>query len=979
MTAFFLLHPLLLWGAPAVAVAVALGYCWARRTRRRRLALFLTTQQAAKAMQWNQERWRVLASVLTGLGLALVAASLCRPLSGPRPDETRARGIDAYVLLDCSKSMLVSDVAPDRLGFAKRAIMKWRATLAGDRIGLVLIGGDAFVAIPPTLGAESFNYILGKVAYTFVQGGSHLARGIDAALEDLITHQKDGKYAQPVILLFSDGGQTSGDAVAAARAAWERHRIPVHCIGIGTTEGGRVPRTSGRYRTAVTSRLEEESLRAIARAGGGTYLHLAGASGEEAGAVMLDRLYHEQLAPLSTLSGRMEVEDYDEWFRLPLLLGLLLLAVEPLLRNRRRQALQELDVLHVVLPSAPSVEAASTDRRPATPLRSRLQYLASGKAPVAVLTLLALGPGLPRPACAAVDRARIETLVVDKNYDEAERVLRSELAAETSRFELSYNLGVVGYARARAAEESGGADGLALARRGYLEAIERLQSVLDAPDPALVNRALFQLGNAKIRLGALLAKGDTNAVAGGADALEEAISSHRSLEGTLLHPAAARNAVQAAAVFETVALSYATQKLAAAEAKPPGGRRLTDQNTAYAEAWAMLQRLARYRRDSADAGRLQREIGQRWAKNLAELASPFEAEAGRLFALPAPGGKPGRSAKWDEAVKIQGRAVELLEKAVEVAPADTEIAARYSLAKAKLVGELLNTVRDAIASRANAYDVLSGVAMRNLESAERYATPDDPRVAQVRQELLAAIENAAVLEGDKLVGAFERQREARQRTPAAPAQPPKGATPEARMATTLGRALEMYTRALDLNADNAHARAQREKYRPALAEAFAAMGRSELDAAKAIATSTSAASGTTKPEEEPPSSAAASASDATASPRLSVAQLEKAVSHLENANNGISQAQGMGVSAPELQAMQRETDDLLADLRSRYEAQNSAAGQGGSPGEGREGDGRGADNIGGKPVETYARHFAKARKMKSNFDSKVGGEVERDW
>lgn len=979
MTALFLLHPWVLWGTPLVIAAVAAGYFWARRTRRRRLALFLTTQQAAKAMQWSQERWRVLGAALTALALALVWGALSRPLSGPRPDETRARGIDAYVLLDCSKSMLVTDVTPDRLEFAKSAIKKWRETLVGDRLGLVLIGGDAFVAIPPTLGAESFNYILGKVAYSYVQGGSHLARGIEAAVEDLVANQKDGKYAKPVILLFSDGGQTSGDAIAAARTAWETHRIPVHCIGTGTTAGGRVPRTSGQYRTAVTSRLEEAPLRAIAKAGGGTYIHLAGASGAEAGAVMLDRLYREQLAPLSTLSGSMEIEDYYEWFQVPLLLALLLLATEPYVRNRTRPVLQEPEVLPVVLPVMPSPESLSASRHQATPLRRRLQNLTSANVLIAALSLPALWFGAPGPAFAAVDHAHVEALVVNKNYDEAERMLRDALVAEAGNLELSYNLGIVSYARARSAEEAAGTDGAARARQGYLEAIERFQPALSAPDPALVNRALFQLGTVKIRLGALLARRDVNGAAGGADAIEEAIRSYQSLEGTSLHAAATRNTAQAVVVLETVAISYATQKLTVAGEKPAGPRRLADQNGAYAEAWAMLQRLARYKPESAEAKKLQREIGQRWAVNLCELARPLEAEAERLFALPTADGKAGRSPKWADAIKAQGRALDLLEKAFNVAPNDAEVSACYSLAKARLVGELLDAVRDTTRSRANAYDVLAGVATRHLEMAERYAGSDDPRVAQVRQELLAAMENAAVLEGDKLVGEFERQREKMERAPPAHSRlaAMKGATMEAKTATVLSRGMEMYAKALDLNADNAHALAQRGKYAPELAEAFAGMGRSELEAAKAIASRASPAAAAQA--EDALSNGAQESGGEPDATNLATAQLEKAMSHLENANNGFSQAQGMGLDAPALQALQSETSQLLAELRSRYEAQNQAAGQSSSQGQGGNGGGGDAENVGGKPVESYARHFARTQKAKSNYDSKAAGGVEKDW
>ena len=74
------------------------------------------------------------------MGLLIVAAA--RPRFGVYFEQVSARGVDLFVLLDVSRSMLAEDVAPNRLERAKSDVRDLLRKLPGDRVGLIVFAGN---------------------------------------------------------------------------------------------------------------------------------------------------------------------------------------------------------------------------------------------------------------------------------------------------------------------------------------------------------------------------------------------------------------------------------------------------------------------------------------------------------------------------------------------------------------------------------------------------------------------------------------------------------------------------------------------------------------------------------------------------------------------------------------------------------------------------------------------------------------------
>jgi Ca-activated chloride channel homolog len=328
--------PLALAALVLVPGAVAF-FWWAFRERERALATFVDAALVPIVVPDLDRRRRRVRAVLLTTGIGALALALAGPMWGFHWEEVRREGVDLVVALDTSKSMLASDVAPNRLARAKLAVQDLLAELQGDRIGLVAFAGSAFVQCPLTLDRNAFRESLDAVEVGLIpRGGTNLTEAIDASLEAFEGRQG----SHQAVVLITDGEDHEGKVEDAIKHATERG-VKVFTVGIGTAEGELIPTEGGtflkdRKGQVVKSRLDEETLKKLALDTGGVYLHAAGTD------LGLSALYREHIASMekreleSTLERR-----YEHRFQIPLAIGLFLLVVEQVLGDRhvgRRRA-----------------------------------------------------------------------------------------------------------------------------------------------------------------------------------------------------------------------------------------------------------------------------------------------------------------------------------------------------------------------------------------------------------------------------------------------------------------------------------------------------------------------------------------------------------------------------------------------------------------------------------------------------------------
>lgn len=166
------------------------------------------------------------------------------------------------VALDLSSATHATDLPPSRLLQARAKIALLLKERAGGQVGLVAFADDAFTVAPLTSDVANVGLFLDALEPAVMPvDGSRPGRAIDWSVELL---QRAG-FESGDVLLLTDAAGSDGRA-AAGRAAAAGFRVSV--LGMGTTAGVAYRRGDGGIAQA---RLDEDSLRALAAAGGGGY------------------------------------------------------------------------------------------------------------------------------------------------------------------------------------------------------------------------------------------------------------------------------------------------------------------------------------------------------------------------------------------------------------------------------------------------------------------------------------------------------------------------------------------------------------------------------------------------------------------------------------------------------------------------------------------------------------------------------------
>lgn len=317
--------------------ALILWYLDSRR--RRRSASIVDPARHDSILSDVSNARRRLRLIFCTLALALGIAAWLDPVYGDEGRPVEQRGLDIFVCLDVSRSMLARDMAPTRLERAKRDMEALAAHARGDRLGCVAFAGDARVAIPLTHDMDTYAGLVRPLdPQTVRRGGTDLGRAIDLAVESIASgSESEGGEGFSVILLLTDGEDLEGRGLEAAKRA-AAAGITVHCVGFGDTRGSKITvsedGTESFLRDSsggeVVSAMDEASLRKLAAAAGGEFIRA------DSVALPLIDLYEKRVAPRARkameTTKRREKKHRYQW---PALGALLFILVDLGVTDRR--------------------------------------------------------------------------------------------------------------------------------------------------------------------------------------------------------------------------------------------------------------------------------------------------------------------------------------------------------------------------------------------------------------------------------------------------------------------------------------------------------------------------------------------------------------------------------------------------------------------------------------------------------------------
>ena len=223
---------------------------------------------------------------------------------------------------------------PSRLQRAKFSILEFVRRQSHGRVGLVAFAGSAFIQCPLTFDYDAFEETLLSVDdNTIPIPGTDIGRALNEAYRAM-----DKASRRKMIVLVTDGEDLEKSGVAAAKNL-ATNGVVVFTIGVGTPAGKEIQfaNAAGQMQLVrdaggqiVHSRLDEQTLREIAEATGGSYYPL-GALGE--GLTKIRSAIHL----VDSAGGpRQSAQNGVEHFHLPLAIALALVVAESLTGTRRK-------------------------------------------------------------------------------------------------------------------------------------------------------------------------------------------------------------------------------------------------------------------------------------------------------------------------------------------------------------------------------------------------------------------------------------------------------------------------------------------------------------------------------------------------------------------------------------------------------------------------------------------------------------------
>ncbi len=277
----------------------------------------------------NKRHISIIKILLLTLGSVLVVISLLSPQKEIEDEEIEVKGMNIYVLIDTSRSMLTEDVYPNRLEAGKRVLPNLIQSLKGDRVGFIPFSDSAYIQMPLTDDYNITQNYINAIDTTLISGGgTELYQALELAEKSFKEIGSENK----TVIVISDGGDFDKKSLDFVK----ENRIDVYSIGVGTKEGNVIPEyLNGVKRgfikdesgSAVISKLNSDFLQKISNENNGKYY-------EVNNLVDTSKNFVNDTMNLERKNQRNEkTKNYEKYFQYPLALGILFILIGYLLKE----------------------------------------------------------------------------------------------------------------------------------------------------------------------------------------------------------------------------------------------------------------------------------------------------------------------------------------------------------------------------------------------------------------------------------------------------------------------------------------------------------------------------------------------------------------------------------------------------------------------------------------------------------------------
>jgi len=338
-------HPQLLFVLEVIPVLI-LFFILAYRARKRLIAKFGNMRLMGELMPQVSRYKDIVKFVLLVFALAFLIVGTANPQWGVKREKTTRKGVDVFIALDVSNSMLAEDVQPNRLERAKQFAEDLVETLRGERLGFIIFAGNSYLQVPLTTDYGALQLFIKTANPTMVPTqGTAIGDAISLAVRSADNNSKKNQ----AIIIISDGENHDVEASAIAKKANEDGML-VFTVAVGTKQGSFIPEMIGgrmdmkrdQSGNPVRTKADPEALRELAKMGQGGFFDL-GTNPEmikQALAMQIERMEKQEFE-------QRAFSEYESYFQYFLGAALLLIVIEFLISYSKNKYLADRDLFKI--------------------------------------------------------------------------------------------------------------------------------------------------------------------------------------------------------------------------------------------------------------------------------------------------------------------------------------------------------------------------------------------------------------------------------------------------------------------------------------------------------------------------------------------------------------------------------------------------------------------------------------------------------
>jgi Ca-activated chloride channel family protein len=254
--------------------------------------------------------------------LVFLIFTLASPILGKKKQNTLASNLELVICLDVSNSMNTKDVeGVSRLEASKRALGQLVNKLIGERIGICVFAGNAFVQLPLTMDYHAAKLFIQEIETEMI---SSQGTNVNEALKisnQMFTKLKTSKG----IFMVTDGEDHIGIQDSVIEVLRDK-KVEISILGIGSESGGPVPidikRPGLGYKKSsdgnqVISKLNQGFIKSLAEQLNGN------ASVTNQAFPNVNEVLTEINQMKKGNSRNLEIEISETWYQVPLFMALL--------------------------------------------------------------------------------------------------------------------------------------------------------------------------------------------------------------------------------------------------------------------------------------------------------------------------------------------------------------------------------------------------------------------------------------------------------------------------------------------------------------------------------------------------------------------------------------------------------------------------------------------------------------------------------